>query len=404
MLDTSTKKYGDSDSSISIKIDEVHDMNAALYDNELLEKAKAKLGLQETSQRGVFKSKDGKYYVVVPNSLPPVRELAISGDINSKENQAFLAKDALVQAWAQGFNTTNSPGVYEKDGKYYVWDTATNSFKLDNEAPEVIDAPLKSQALKDAIAQMGLTKADSKYFPPGVYHNKNGKFFIWDPVNERMVPMSNNRDSVVDKDEARSEELAWAYRGGYNFTVEEGIYERYGIYYKYENGNFVAINLQASDEPVPPEEASLPDIPEPTPPTGGEEPIRVRAFEDEIVTRAPEIEQVPLEEDEITEPPKIINFPLEGANVFVQDMNLVMTSSSGIFRDLDDGSFYVWNPWAQTMEPIATFQDNEIKTNPIVTAYQQGYNFTEQEGIFEKDGIYYEWNDALEEFTEVDYK
>ena len=83
------------------------------------------------------------------------------------------------------------------------------------------------------------------------------------------------------------------------------------------------------------------------------------------------------------------------------------TETMGIYYVGGSGNYYVWNPWSEEFLQIEPELNNQPKNYinktevALIQAYLQNFNFTKTEGIFEKNGKYYEFDYDKLTFVEL---
>jgi len=353
------------------------------WNNELFLSFVHDNGLLETKEESVvYSPHDDVYY-----TWDPVNEQLVPLNGAGKLTDEMLAQNEITSARQQGFNFTDVSGIYEKGGVYYQWDAGKETFlevniKIEapviedtdtktgedttptSDAPEIIDNPLGQRALEKAISELNLQDTDY----PGVYLDpETRELYVWDPVNEFLKELDLYGTTTKNEAELESIELVQAYNQGFNFTDNEGIYEKDGVYYEWDNvlKKFVETTIDTkAEEPTKPEEPTF--VPEPDP----------------------------------------IDDPTSGAKEVANRMGLRETQYEGIYQNRN-GEYYIWNPWSESMEVLVCDKldesDPEIERNPIALAYMRGLRFTTEDGVFRGFGKFYQWNPDKNDFVEIKY-
>lgn len=201
----------------------------------------------------------------------------------NSEDGGYLI-DNILLSLVYGYNRTDVPNVFEKDGKYYTYDVNTkrhfsgldglekmlNEITFDNtDTPVTQKAPAKQTPADDktpeevtikvedclkemdaAAKKLGLTSSKTQ----GIYsqiNNMGSYLYIWDPVKKKFKAFSinsRNADGTINQEFTQTgravnrtaqniyyEAILEAYKNGFNFTINfPWICEKDGVYYEYD--------------------------------------------------------------------------------------------------------------------------------------------------------------------------
>lgn len=201
----------------------------------------------------------------------------------NSEDGGYLI-DNILLSLVYGYNRTDVPNVFEKDGKYYTYDVNTkrhlsgldglekmlNEITFDNtDTPVTQKAPAKQTPADDKTPEEVTIKVEdclkemdaaasklnlSASKTQGVYYqftNAGSYLYIWNPVEKKFKPFSinsRNADGTINQEFTQTgravnrtaqniyyEAILEAYKNGFNFTINfPWICEKDGVYYEYD--------------------------------------------------------------------------------------------------------------------------------------------------------------------------
>lgn len=348
------------------------------------------------------------------------------------------------------YDNSEETGIYYKNGFQWQYNSQTHKFdKVADRNGNPIDPNIDYTAegyvfesLEDAILKMGLTTSslavnfvyqeDFSWNEPGI-QEKQFKQYIWNETTHQMIELKDvfvvgidesTNEIYINQKKATGEEPFYAdlcaVRAGYNLTETNGIYEKDGVRYRFNNGVFEKITQANESQAEKPEETLSNEKSEAPDNTENNETNSIKAEVNEETTEnisaSTDTENVS-EAQIIDEKPEVTviakNYNAKREELAKKHGMIAIRENTGMYMQVQGGIRYnyVYNPQTEIFEFVsADFMTNKgelnnknnpsaIRLHAILKAQQMELNFTSNYPfICEKDGAYYYYDIEKGEF------